>query len=86
MHTPTPVDITPESLKAMAAQLATEMRSSEPLSPDIRQRFIRLRTALFQRGIYDPVLVRFDSATAPPATTAEIAGQLEKLSESLAGL
>jgi hypothetical protein len=83
MQTPTPLDMTPESLKAMAAQLASEMRGSETPSADVRARFIRLRAALFQRGVYDPVLVRFDSATAPRATTAEIAGQLEKISDAL---
>lgn len=86
MHTPTPLDMTPETLTTMAAQLAAEMRAAETLTPEVRARFIRLRTALFQRGLYDPVLVRFDSATAPRATTAEIAGQLETLSKSLAAL
>jgi hypothetical protein len=43
---------------------------------ELRQRFIRLRGALMERGIYDPVLVRFDTASAPQAETAKIAEQL----------
>lgn len=53
--------------------------ASDPLPPELRRRFIALRTALFQRGIYDPVLVRFDSFTAPRASIAEVAEQLEKM-------
>lgn len=53
--------------------------AGDPLPPELRRRFIALRTALFQRGIYDPVLVRFDSFTAPRASIAEVAEQLEKM-------
>jgi hypothetical protein len=49
----------------------------------LRERFIDVRAALFQRGIYDPVLVRFDTASAPQASTAEIAEQLEQVAASL---
>jgi hypothetical protein len=50
---------------------------------DLRKRFIDVRAALFQRGIYDPVLVRFDTASAPQATTGEIAAQLATIAASL---
>lgn len=50
---------------------------------DLRKRFVDVRAALFQRGVYDPVLVRFDTATAPQATTAEIAQQLATIAASL---
>ena len=50
---------------------------------DLRKQFIDVRAALFQRGIYDPVLVRFDTATAPQATTAEIADQLRSVAASI---
>jgi hypothetical protein len=53
------------------------------LPADLQQRFIALRTALFQRGVYDPVLGRFDTASAPQASTGEIAAQLTKIAESL---
>jgi hypothetical protein len=43
-----------------------------------------VRAALFQRGIFDPVLVRFDSATAPRATKEEIAEQLATVAQTLA--
>jgi len=70
-----------EQLKEMAAAVAAEMRGG--VSPDVRQRFIEVRSELFQRGIYDPVLVRFDSATVPRATNEEIAEQLAAVAESL---
>ena len=44
---------------------------------------IAVRTALFHRGVYDPLLARFDSATVAPATNAEIAQQLGIIAESL---
>lgn len=73
-----------EEIKAIAEALAAEMKNAgETLSPDLREAFIDVRAALFQRGIYDPVLVRFDSATAPRATVAEIAEQLATVAASL---
>jgi hypothetical protein len=53
------------------------------LPADLQQRFIALRTALFQHGVYDPVLVRFDTASAPQASNGEIAAQLTRIAESL---
>ena len=53
------------------------------LPDDLRASFIEIRGALFQRGIYDPVLVRFDTATVPQAATAEIAERLETIAETL---
>ena len=53
--------------------------AGETLPPELRARFIALRTALFQRGVYDPVLVRFDTATAPRASVREVADELEKI-------
>jgi hypothetical protein len=53
------------------------------LPEELRNRLIDVRAALFQRGIYDPVLVRFDSATAPPASNQEIAEQLTMIAGTL---
>jgi hypothetical protein len=53
------------------------------LPEDLRRRFIAVRTELFQRGIFDPVLVRFDTATVPQASTRQIAEQLRAVAESL---
>lgn len=53
------------------------------LPEDLRQRFIDVRAALFARGIFDPVLVRFDTATAPQAPTGEIAERLAALADAL---
>jgi len=68
-----------EGLASKAAAIAAEMKSAgDALPPELRARFIELRAEMYQRGIFDPVLVRFDSATAPRATAAEVADQLEK--------
>jgi hypothetical protein len=78
-----PIAMPMDRLKELAAAVADEMKAGE-VTPSLRERFIDVRAALFQRGIYDPVLVRFDSATAPRATKEEIAAQLELVAQSLA--
>ncbi|HEY0158506.1 MAG TPA: hypothetical protein VGF28_14580 [Thermoanaerobaculia bacterium] len=71
-------------LKVMAAEVAEELRSAgTPVTGPLRAHFITVRANLFQRGIYDPVLVRFDSATAPRATTEEVAEQLAAVANAL---
>jgi len=77
-----PITIPPGELKSMAAAVAAEMKSGA-MSPALRQRFIEVRAALFQRGIYDPVLVRFDSATAPAASASEVGEQLERVAAGM---
>jgi hypothetical protein len=79
-----PIAIPLAELKTMAAAVAEEMKTAPALSPELRERFINVRAALFQRGIYDPVLVRFDSATAPQASPSEVADQLASVAASLA--
>jgi hypothetical protein len=69
--------MTNEELRSMAAEVGNELQSATGALPQpLRERFIRVRTALFQRGIFDPVLVRFDTASAPQASTKEIGDQL----------
>jgi hypothetical protein len=53
------------------------------LPEDLRKRFIDVRAVLFQRGIFDPVLARFDTATVPQASTQEIAAELARVADSL---
>jgi hypothetical protein len=77
-----PIRIPLDDLRALASAVAEEMKSGA-VSPQLRERFINVRAALFQRGIYDPVLVRFDSATASRATNEEIAEQLATVAGSL---
>ena len=77
-----PITIPLDELKSMAATVAAEMKSAGTIGPELRRRFIEVRAALFQRGMFDPVLVRFDSATAPPASAGEVAEQLEKIAAS----
>jgi hypothetical protein len=73
--------MTIEEIKAAAAEVAMSLRAG--LSDDVRKRFIALRAELFRRGVFDPVLARFDTATAPRASNEEVAAELEKLAESL---
>jgi hypothetical protein len=73
-----------EELKAALAEIATELkRISGPVSEDLRLRFIEVRSQLFTRGYFDPILARFDSATVAKATNAEIAEELEKVVSAL---
>ena len=53
------------------------------LPEELRASFVEIRAALFRRGIYDPVLVRFDTASVPQASTREIAEQLETVAGAL---
>lgn len=76
--------MTVEEIQARAAAVAEELRKAgSPIPRDLRQRFVDVRAELFQRGIYDPVLVRFDSATVAQASPAEIADELSKVARSL---
>ena len=84
-------------VKAAAVSVAEAMKAAGGTAPaasgggsrqrglpeELRRRFIDVRAALFQRGIYDPVLVRFDTASAPQATTAEIAARLAEVAAAL---
>jgi len=73
-----------EEIKSAAAGVASAMKSADgTLSPELRSRFIAVRGALYRRGVYDPVLVRFDSATAPKASVNEVAEQLATIAASL---
>ena len=79
-----PIAIPLEELRNLAAAVAEQMKAAaDPVAPDLRARFIDVRSALFQRGIYDPVLVRFDSATAPRASVQEVGEQLATVAQSL---
>lgn len=91
--------MTTEEIKAAAAELAGALQAAggtaEPiggtgggslhrgLPEELRARFVALRTALFQRGVFDPVLVRFDTASVAQAPNSEIAAELTKIAESL---
>lgn len=77
-----PIAIPLPQLKEMAAAMAEELKGGA-VTPELRERFINVRAALFQRGIYDPVLVRFDSATVAQASPQEISEQLATVAGSL---
>lgn len=75
--------MTLDQLKAVAAEVAKGLRASESVGPDVRKRFLEVRTELIQRGVFDPILMRFDSATVPKASTSQIADRLKTIAESL---
>lgn len=78
------VFMTKDEIKTAAADVAAAMKSAgDPVTPELRDRFIAVRGALYQRGVFDPVLVRFDSATVAKITSAEAAEQLEAVAASL---
>ena len=69
-----------EDFGAKAAAIAEELRhAGDVVTPELRARFIELRSEMFQRGIFDPILARFDSATVPQPSTQEVAEQLSRL-------
>ena len=75
--------MTIEEFRTVAARLAEEMRSASPLSADQRRRFIAVRAELFQRGIFDPILARFDTTTVARASTQEVANELAAIAVSM---
>jgi hypothetical protein len=81
----TPIAMSLDEVKAAAASLVAEMKAAAagPLPPALRTRFIKLRSVLFQRGIFDPILVRFDTATVARASAGEVAEELGKVAMSL---
>lgn len=85
-----------EEIRTMALAVAAELATipggtaaggggsrNRGLPELLRLRFLSLRSALFQRGVFDPVLVRFDTATGTQASNAEIADQLKAVASSL---
>lgn len=79
-----PIAIPLDQLRELAAAVAAELKgAADPVSGELRERFINVRAALFQRGIYDPVLVRFDTASAPRASAQEVGEQLAAVAGAL---
>lgn len=78
-----PMTMSLAEIKSGGQRVAAEMKTAGTISPELRRQFIDIRAALFQRGIYDPLLVRFDSATAPRATDAEVAERLAEVAAAL---
>jgi hypothetical protein len=93
-----PITISLDELKQLASTVADELRRTggsdtvantgggslhRNLPDHLRTAIVDIRAALFQRGIFDPVLVRFDTATAPQATNAELAEQLANVAAAL---
>lgn len=75
--------ITNHDLKHESNELARMLEGAQTLSPELRARVIALRTRLFQRGIFDPVLARFDSATVAQPAVREVAQQLAKVAGAM---
>jgi hypothetical protein len=76
--------MTSEQILEMARALASEMKEPNAYpAEDLRTRFIAVRTELYRRGVFDPVLARFDTATVAKASPAEVAEHLEATAASL---
>jgi len=75
--------MTSEQIQELARVLAAEMKANAHPAEDLRVRFIAVRTALYERGVFDPVLARFDTATVAKASTAEVAEHLEATAAAL---
>jgi hypothetical protein len=78
--------MTIEDFRAVVARLAEEMRRAPDLSADQRRRFIAVRAELFQRGVFDPILARFDTVTVTRASTQEVANELAAIAASVSTL
>jgi len=75
--------MTTEELKAEAAAIARALREAPTVPADLRKRFLALRGVLFGRGVFNPVLARFDTVTVARASSEELAAQLDALATSL---
>lgn len=95
----TPATLSADALRSEARAVAAELRTAAApaqaieasgggskhrgLPETLRRRFIDVRTALHNRGLYDPLLIRFDSATVAQASNAEIAERLDAVAASI---
>jgi hypothetical protein len=75
-------------LKVTAGNIARAIRESgastnRNLPPQLRALIVEVRGELFQRGVFDPVLARFDSATVPQVSLQELADELVALASNL---
>lgn len=76
--------MTLEQLRTEASELARTMEASASgWTPEIRRNFVRLREEMLIRGIYDPVLIRYDSISAPRSDLPTLARQLAVVAGSL---
>lgn len=63
--------------------LADDNSRQRVIGPELRVRFVELRSWMQRLGLVDPVLSRFDSYTVSQATSREIAERLAEVAESL---
>ena len=78
--------MTIEEFRAVVAPLAEEMRRSSDLSADVRRRFVAVRAELFRRGVFDPILARFDAVIVTRASAQEVANELAAIAASVSTL
>ncbi len=76
--------MTLDELKTEAADVAQQLAAGkDAVAPATRKRFVAVRAELIRRGIFDPTLIRFDSATVPHASVPEIAERLKTVAANL---
>ncbi len=76
--------MTLDELRSEAAEVGRELgQAADSAPPELRARFIAIRTELIRRGIFDPILIRFDTATTPKAPAKDVAEELKTIAGSL---
>jgi hypothetical protein len=72
-------------LRPIAGALLTDLQAlgDKPLTRPLRKRLIEFRAALFQLGMFDPVLARLDSATVPQVTVNDVTDELALIAGTL---
>ncbi|HVT44552.1 MAG TPA: hypothetical protein VMT00_09190 [Thermoanaerobaculia bacterium] len=63
----------------LGTALDRNQREARAIGKELWERFIALRRELIRRGVHDPILGRFDSATVVQAGTAAIAEQVRRV-------
>ena len=65
--------------------LAEDNSRRRVISPELRLRFIEVRTTMHRMGLVDPVLNRFDSYTVAQATSRQVAERLAEVADAMGG-
>lgn len=63
--------------------LAGDNSRKRSIDPELRARFIAVRTWMQRMGLVDPVLNRFDTYTVAQATSRDVAEELRRVAESM---
>ncbi|MBW3670618.1 MAG: hypothetical protein KY432_02970 [Acidobacteria bacterium] len=65
--------------------LAEDDSRRRVISPELRLRFIEVRTSMHRMGLVDPVLNHFDSYTVAQPTSRQVAERLAEFADAIGG-